>query len=154
MNREIRKLRQSFACAFHGVSSCLRTERNFRIHLTAAVYVTAAAVMGKLDPVRCAVLCLCFAVMLSAELMNTAVERLSDRQTTSYDKLVREAKDIAAAAVVVCALFCVAIAAIFFLWEGAICTVLQTLAARAWATWLLLASVPAALWFVFRFHAP
>ena len=91
MNREIRKLRQSFACSFRGVSSCLRTERNFRIHLTAVCYVSMAALLAELDAVRCAVLCLCFAVMLASELLNTAVERLCDRQTTSYDKLVREA---------------------------------------------------------------
>lgn len=152
MNREIRKLRQSFQCAFRGVVSCLRTERNFRIHLTAASYVTAAALLARLDAVRLAVLLLCFAVMLSAELMNTAVERLCDRQATGYDKLVREAKDIAAAAVVVCALFCVLIGALFFLWEGAACRVLSVFLLHSWAKWILLASVPAALWFIFRFR--
>lgn len=151
MNREIRKLRQSFACAFRGVLSCLRTERNFRIHITAAVYVAAAAATARLDAVRCAVLCLCFAAMLSAELMNTAVERLSDRQTTSYDKLVREAKDIAAAAVVVCALFCVVIGALFFLREGAALEILRIFILYKWAKWLFFASIPAAVWFIFRF---
>lgn len=152
MNREIRKLRQSFACAFHGVSSCLRTERNFRIHLTAVCYVSTAALLGRLDAVRCAVLCLCFAVMLAAELLNTAVERLSDRQTTSYDKLVREAKDIAAAAVVVCAVLCVVVGMLFFVWEGALWTVLGVFFAHRWAALPLLASLPAAWWFIFRFH--
>lgn len=152
MNREIRKLRQSFACAFHGISSCLRTERNFRIHLTAAAYVTAAALLARLDAVRCAVLFLCFAVMLSAELMNTAVERLCDRQATGYDKLVREAKDIAAAAVVVCAGFCAAIGALFFLGEGAVWTLAAVFTARLWTLVPLALSIPAALWFIFRFH--
>lgn len=152
MNREIRRLRQSFACAFHGVLSCLRTERNFRIHLTAAAYVTAAALLGRLDAARCAVLLLCFAVMLSSELMNTAVERLCDRQTASYDKLVREAKDIAAAAVVVCALCCVLVGALFFLREGALMEVLRVFAGHPWAALPFLASIPAALRFIFRFH--
>jgi len=56
MNREIRKLRQSFACAFRGVSSCLRTERNFRIHLTAVCYVSMAALLAELDAVRALIL--------------------------------------------------------------------------------------------------
>lgn len=152
MNREIRKLRQSFACAFRGVSSCLRTERNFRIHLTAACYVSMAALLAELDAVRCAILCLCFAVMLASELLNTAVECLCDRQTTSYDKLVREAKDIAAAAVVVCAALCVAVGALFFFWEGAAFRVSGVLAAHRWAVLPLAASIPAAWWFIFRFH--
>ncbi len=152
MNREIRKLRQSFACAFRGVLSCLRTERNFRIHITAAVYVSVLALSGRLEVVRCAVLCLCFAGMMSAELLNTAIERLCDRQVVGYDKLVREAKDIAAAAVVVCAGFCVAVGALFFLREGAFWTALAFFEQRPWAAGLLFASVPAALLFVFRFH--
>lgn len=152
MNREIRKLRQSFQCAFRGVMACLHTERNFRIHVTAAFYVTIAAGIAHLDAVRCAVLCLCFALMMSAELMNTAVERLCDRNATGYDKQVREAKDIAAAAVVVCALFCVAVGLLFFLHGGAVFDIWRFFWAHLWALGLLLVSVPAAVWFVFRFR--
>ena len=153
MNREIRKLWPSFACAFRGVSSCLRTERNFRIHITAAVYISLLAFLGGLDAVRCAVLCLCFSGMMSAELLNTAIERLCDRQVVGYDKLVREAKDIAAAGVVVCAGFCVAVGALFFLWEGALWTAARFFLERMWAALLLALSIPAALWFAFRFRA-
>lgn len=152
MNREIRKLRQSFECAFRGVLSCLRTERNFRIHITAAVYVSIFALLGGLDAVRCAILCLCFSGMMSAELMNTAIERSCDRQALGYDKLVREAKDIAAAGVVVCALFCVLVGSLFFLWEGALWTAARFFAAHLWAAGLLAVSIPAALLFVFRFR--
>ena len=152
MNREIRKLRQSFECAFRGVLPCLRTERNFRIHITAAVYVSIFALLGGLDAVRCAILCLCFSGMMSAELMNTAIERSCDRQALGYDKLVREAKDIAAAGVVVCALFCVLVGSLFFLWEGALWTAARFFAAHLWAAGLLAVSIPAALLFVFRFR--
>ena len=152
MNREIRKLWQSFACAFRGVWSCLRTERNFRIHITAAVYVSLFAILGRLDAVRCAILCLCFASMMSAELLNTALERLCDRQVVGYDKLVREAKDIAAAAVVVCAGFCVIVGGLFFLKEGALWTALHVLSTHPWAGVLPALLLPSALLFIFRFH--
>ena len=138
MNREIRKLRQSFACAFRGFSACVHTERNLRIHITAALYVTVMALAGGLDALRCAVLCLCFSGMMSAELLNTAIER--------------EAKDIAAAGVVVCAGFCVVVGALFFLYEGALWTALAFFWARLPAAAVLLLSVPAALWFVFWFR--
>ena len=149
MNREIRKLRQSFHYAICGVRACMKTERNFRIHLTAAFYVALAALMAGLDGVRCAVLCLCFGLMMGAELINTAIERLCDRQATGFDCLVREAKDIAAAAVFLCALFCVLIGVLFFLVEGAVWTVLAFLQVRLWAAGLLLVTIPAAVWFVF-----
>ena len=111
------------------------------------------AFLGGLDAVRCAVLCLCFSGMMSAELLNTAIERLCDRQVVGYDKLVREAKDIAAAGVVVCAGFCVAVGALFFLWEGALWTAARFFLERMWAALLLALSIPAALWFAFRFRA-
>ena len=105
MNKEIRKLSQSFRCAFRGIAQCAQTERNFRIHLSAAVYVGLFALIGRLPMAQCAILCLCFALMLGAELMNTAIERLCDRHARGYDEAVRDAKDIAAGAVLVCALF-------------------------------------------------
>lgn len=151
MNRKIRKLRQSFHYAVCGLRACMQTERNFRIHLTATFYVALAAYAAGLDAVRCALLCVCFALMLGAELMNTAIERLCDRQASGYDHLVREAKDIAAAAVFLCALFCVLVGVLFFIKEGALWAVIAFLRVRLWAVALLLVSLPAAVWFVFGF---
>ena len=154
MNQEIRKLRQSFGYAVSGLRACLRSERNFRIHVTAAVYVSAFAGLGRLGMVRFAILCLCFALMLSAELMNTALERLCDRQSAGYDRLVKQVKDIAAAAVLVCAAFCAVIGMVFFVPSGALWCAVQTLAAYPWAAGILVLSVPAAVWFVFCFGRP
>lgn len=153
MNRRIRKLRQSFHYAVRGMRACMKTERNFRIHLTATVYVGVAAWIAGLDATRCAVLCLCFALMMATELLNTAIERLSDRQASCYDSLVREAKDIAAAAVFLCALFCVVIGLLFFVYEGAMWTVIAYLRANLWALGLFVVSLPAAAWFVFHYGA-
>lgn len=149
MNHEIRKLRQSFGYAIQGFCSCMRTERNFRIHLTAAVYVSVFAFLGGLDSIHYAVLCLCFALMMAAELLNTAIEYLCDRQTTSYDELVKHAKDIAAAAVFLCALFCVVIGAVFFLPSGALVQAVHVLTDSLWKLALLVLSLPVAIWFVF-----
>ena len=46
MKKNIRKLSESFLHAFRGLRLCIHDERNFRVHMTAAFYVTAAAVMG------------------------------------------------------------------------------------------------------------
>ena len=151
MNREIRKLRQSFGYAISGLCACMRTERNFRIHLTAAVYVSVFAFLGGLGATRYAILCLCFALMMSAELLNTAIERLCDKQSTGYDELVKQAKDIAAAAVFLCALFCVIIGAVFFIPSGALLCAVAVLMQKLWAMGLLILSLPAAVAFVFRF---
>ena len=80
----IRKFRESFLYAGRGLRLCITGERNFRVHMTAAFYVTAAAVMGHVTSTEAAVLCLCFGLTMGAELMNTAVERLCDKTARGY----------------------------------------------------------------------
>ena len=63
----IRKFRESFLYAGRGLRLCITGERNFRVHMTAAFYVTAAAVMGHVTSTEAAVLCLCFGLGLDAE---------------------------------------------------------------------------------------
>lgn len=149
MNREIRKLSQSFRCAARGVLLCVRFERNFRIHTCTAAYVTLFGLMARFDKRQFAVLCVCYAMMFSAELLNTAVERLCDRGSGGYDSLVRDAKDLAAAAVFVSALFCVVIGGLYFLQADALCAIFKYLNEHLWAVMVLIASVPAAILYIF-----
>ena len=114
MKNNIRKLSESFQHAFRGLGLCIHGERNFRVHMTAAFYVTVFALLGGADASAAAALCLCFGLTMGAELMNTAIERLCDRQASGYDGFVRNAKDIAAAGVVVCAAACVAVGVCIF----------------------------------------
>ena len=149
MGHEIRKLRQSFRYAVRGVRLCVETERNFRIHLTAACYVTFLAVLCRLSGTKCAILALCFGVMMGAELMNTAVERLCDWQAEGYDRTGRDAKDIEAAAVFVCALACAVIGLIFFV--PALPQIAEGLRRHPALLLFLALSAPCAIWFIFQF---
>ena len=106
---------------------------------------------GRRTPSRNRLLCLCFGLTMGAELMNTAVERLCDKTARGYDSMVKDAKDIAAAAVFVCAAACVAVGFFVFLVHGALLTALRFLAARLWLLMLMIVTVPAAVWFVFFF---
>ena len=63
----IRKFRESFLYAGRGLRLCITGERNFRVHMTAAFYVTAAAVMGHVTSTEAAVLCLCFGLSVEVE---------------------------------------------------------------------------------------
>ena len=63
----IRKLHESFLHAFRGLRLCITGERNFRVHMTAAFYVTAAALMGRVSATEAAVLCLCFGLGASVD---------------------------------------------------------------------------------------
>ena len=116
MNKEIRKLSQSFRCAFRGIRQCVRTERNLRIHICAAGYVTVFAVMGRLG---------------------------------GYDGAVRDAKDIAAGAVFICALFSVLVGAIFFLRAESVHYILTFLRDKLWVAGVIALSVPVSVAFIF-----
>ena len=149
MGDKIDRLRHSFACAIRGVLYCIANERNLRIHITAALYVSVFAALGGIEPPGCALLALCFGVMLSAELMNTAIERLGDRASPDFDRLVRDAKDVAAGGVLVCALACVVVGYILFIPSGALSAAFAALFAKLWRLMLFILSIPAALLFIF-----
>lgn len=151
MKKNIRKLHESFLNAFRGLGLCIHGERNFRVHMVAAFYVTVFALLGRASAAEAAILCLCFGLTMGAELMNTAIERLCDRQASGYDGFVRDAKDIAAAGVFVCAAACTAVGVCVFIGEGLLQTALGHIFAHQWLVVALLATVPAALWFIFEY---
>ena len=151
MKKNIRKLHESFLNAFRGLGLCIHGERNFRVHMVTAFYVTIFALLGKATASEASILCVCFGLTMGAELMNTAIERLCDRQASGYDGFVRDAKDIAAAGVFVCAAACVAVGVCIFIGEGVLAAALQDIFAHLWVAMGLLASAPVALWFIFQY---
>lgn len=108
------KLLKSFKYAFCGILHGFY-ERNFRIHITAVCFVSAyAAKFGNLSKTEWALLFLTFAGVISAELFNTAIERLCDKISPERDEKIKLCKDCAAGAVLVCALFAVGAAIALF----------------------------------------
>lgn len=148
MRIDLYGLRRSFQWAARGVCLALR-ERNFRIHLTVSCYVTAAGFLAGLSRAEIAVLCLCFGLVIAAEMVNTAIETLCDRITGQIDPLIRDAKDIAAGAVLMTALFSIAVALMLFAHPAPVLTALGRLARHIWIDALLLVSIPVAVAFIF-----
>ncbi|MFI3225925.1 MAG: diacylglycerol kinase family protein [Clostridia bacterium] len=114
MKRGIRKLRKSFGFALDGIKYCVNNERNFRIHLVAIAYVLIFSHLAQISTIEFAIMMMCFAQVLSAELLNTAIECLCNRTGFEYNIFIKNAKDIAAAAVLVCAISCVIIGLVIF----------------------------------------
>ena len=103
----IRSIYKSFKYAFEGLWHCIKYERNFRIHLTALVYVMIFAVLYKLDGLGFAALFSVFSLVLFAEAANTAIEALVDMSKNNYNYLAKITKDIAAGAVLITSVFAV-----------------------------------------------
>jgi diacylglycerol kinase (ATP) len=94
-------LLESFDHAVRGVLFCVRNERNFRIHLIFAFGALLGSVFLHLSLVEFYVLLLVITMVLIAEMVNTALEKLVDLATPEYNRLAREIKNIGAACVLV-----------------------------------------------------
>ncbi len=106
---------RSFGFALKGVYSFVRREPNAWIHITAAVLCTAAGLFFGIARWEWAILALCFGLVLAAEAINTALERLVDLVSPEWHPIAGEVKDIAAAAVLICALATIGAGAAIFL---------------------------------------
>lgn len=96
----------SFGHAASGFANAVRTEAHMRFHLIAAAAVIACASWLRVDRNDWLWLWLAIALVIAAELVNTAVERTVDLATGGASHpLAKAAKDTAAAAVLVTAIF-------------------------------------------------
>lgn len=91
----------AFACAFAGIWTLLRGERNPRIQLVVGAIVVAAGAWLGLTPTEWCLIVICIAGVLAAETLNSAVERAVDHTSLERHPLARQAKDLGAAAVLI-----------------------------------------------------
>ncbi len=105
---------KSLLCAVRGVFRCMKRERNLRIHTVAAGYVLFFSTFFQLGRTEYAVLFLTCGAVLSAEVFNTAAERLCDFASPGFDRRIGAVKDLAAGAVLLCALAAVCVGVSLF----------------------------------------
>lgn len=103
----------SFLHAARGLAVLLR-QPNARFHLAAAAGVVVLAAYLQVSPGEWLALILAIALVLAAEALNTAIEHVVDIASPEWSPLARDAKDVAAAGVLICALGAVAVGLIVF----------------------------------------
>ena len=107
----MKSLIKSFGYAFSGIFEALRYERNMRIHFVCMIYMYSFLFVYdffEITRTQLAVIFLANMAVVAAELINTAVERTVDLASEEYTENGKVAKDTAAGAVLVCAIFAVA----------------------------------------------
>jgi diacylglycerol kinase len=92
---------RSFSFAGQGVWHAVRTQRNMRVHLLAALIAVTAGLVLRISAVDWACVILAIGVVLTAEALNTVVEALADLCTADVHPLAKIAKDTAAGAVLI-----------------------------------------------------
>lgn len=110
-----RSLLHSFRDALRGAWLCICSERNMRIHATACGYVLFFALKMKLPPGELACLLLAMGLVTGAEAMNTALEKLCDHVCGEHNPEIGRVKDLAAGAVLLCAIFAALTGGVIFL---------------------------------------
>ena len=94
----------AWRAAARGIIVAWRTERHLKVHSVAALAVVCLGLVLKLSGVEWAILILAMGMVFAAEYANSALERLADRVSVDRHPLIRDAKDFAAASVLVAAL--------------------------------------------------
>ena len=100
---------KGFVYAFEGVVSCIKTERNMRFHIGVAVLVILLMRFYGLSAAETAAVYICIGLVISLELVNTAVEAAVDMACKDKNPLAKKAKDCAAGAVLIAAVASVAV---------------------------------------------
>lgn len=111
----MRRFLHSFSFAFAGIHHCFKAGLNFRVQILLAVLVNLAAFLMKVSSAEWVVLLICTALVLSLEMMNTAVEKLCDLYTKEFHPGIKVIKDISAGAVLLSALLATVTGVVIFL---------------------------------------
>lgn len=105
---------RAVADAVDGVVTTARSQRNFRIQLLIAVVVVGLAAWMHFDALRWALIALTIALVLVAELANTALECAVDCASPEHSEAARAAKHAGAGAVLVAAVLSVGVGIALF----------------------------------------
>jgi len=105
----------TFKNSFKGIRLALKSERNIRIHFVIAVMVITLGIVLKFTTVEFCLLLLAIAMVIIAEMVNSAIEFSLDAIFHNrYSKLVGMAKDIAAGAVMIATFISIAMGILLF----------------------------------------
>jgi len=97
----LKRWRKKFAHAIRGLVVGVRGQDSFWVHLPALLAVIVWAAWLQVSSLRWLLLVVCIAIVLSAELFNSAIEHLARAITDEQHPEIRDALDIASGAVLI-----------------------------------------------------
>ena len=103
---------KGFGYAFRGIAFGVINERNMRFHVRIFIYMMFFLLhydFFEVSKTQFAILLMMSSLVMAGELFNTGIERAADAATLEKNEFVKIAKDAAAGAVLVLAIFSVAV---------------------------------------------
>lgn len=98
-----KSLSKSFKHALEGFLHTLRHNRNLRIHLIVAMAVVVLSIFFRINKYEMSVLGVVILLVISSEMINSAIEEMVNLITSEHRKEAKVAKDVAAGMVLVAA---------------------------------------------------
>ena len=112
--KKIKSLANSFKYAFEGIFSSFKSERNMKIHVFMMILVILCGVLLDISLGEWITCILLFAMVIGAELFNTAIEAVVDMVSLEKSSQAKLAKDVSAGAVLVFAIASIIVGLIIF----------------------------------------
>lgn len=106
---------KSFGYALRGMLTLVQNEHNARIHLFVTIFVIIAGFLLEVSSGEWIAIIFAIGFVFAMEAVNSAVEYLSDLISPDYNDLIKQAKDVAAAAVLFAAIAAVCVGLIIFI---------------------------------------
>lgn len=104
----------SFNYAVQGIISALKTERNMKFHYLASVGVIIASLFMDLSRTEFMLMIFSITFVVTAEMINTAIERTVDLVVQDYNPIAKYIKDVSAGAVLISSINSVVCAYLIF----------------------------------------
>lgn len=106
---------RSFRFAFNGLFYAFKTQHNIWIHTIITVFVITISILLNISIYEWCFIIFAIGLVFSAELINTAIEKLTDLVSPDHNNKAKVIKDLSAAAVLLSAITAVAIGCLIFI---------------------------------------
>ena len=113
-SKDKRRFIDSVRDCFHGLEYVLINEDNFKREIVIAIIALIASVILKVNKIEFTIIVITIALVLFAEIVNTAIEQVVDLITKDYNKEAGQIKDIAASGVLVMSFISVVVGLLIF----------------------------------------
>jgi len=115
MKHFLRRHHISFQHAIEGILWAVKTQPNFIVHLIISLCVLLAASFFRISAIETTILVFTILLGLMAEMINTALESMTDLITTEWKTQAKVAKDVSAGMMLLVATGAVIIAGLIFI---------------------------------------
>jgi diacylglycerol kinase len=103
----LKQMFKSIGIAFNGIIDLIRSENNAKIHLISTIVVIIVGLKWQFLAIEWLWISLAIAGVWVAELINTALEKLTDLISPETNPIAKKVKDYAAGAVLVMAIWAI-----------------------------------------------